>query len=199
MFVHSPVRSREPADITERRDPTVLPDANALLDTGRRPPRADVAIAGWKCLWDRDAFPRTNRFDDDIDPGHRAVDLALHAVDLGLQELLHFLEFGNQLVKLVYRIHGQPGDGSVESFGGDLQRAGGSRLLFAGLCRRSPPAEVFFRRVRQALGYPSASPLVQVFRAANIQGDSATVLSRSDIWNDAEKTQRKPTQGRSWM
>jgi len=41
--------------------------------------------------------------------------------------------------------------------------------------------------------------LVQVFRAANIQGDSAAVLSRSNIWNDAEKTQRKPTQGRSWM
>src|SRR4029077_4443676 len=70
----------------------LLPDANALLDTGRRAPRADVAITGWKCLWDCDAFPRTNRFHDDIDPGHRAVDLALYAVDLGLQELLHFLQ-----------------------------------------------------------------------------------------------------------
>jgi len=41
--------------------------------------------------------------------------------------------------------------------------------------------------------------LVQVFRAAKIQGDSATFLSRSDIWNVAKKTRRKPTQGRSWM
>ena len=51
-----------------------------------------------------DAFPRTNSFDDDINSGHRAVDLALHVVDLGLQEFLHFLEFRNQLVKFVYRI-----------------------------------------------------------------------------------------------
>lgn len=59
--------------------------------------------------------------------------------------------------------------------------------------------EVFFRRVRQALGYPSVSPLVQVFRAANIRGDKATISGRSDTWNDAGKTQRKPTQSRSWM
>ena len=49
-------------------------------------------------------FHRANRFDDDIYSGDRAVDLALHAFDLGLQELLHFLQFGSELVKFVYRI-----------------------------------------------------------------------------------------------
>jgi hypothetical protein len=38
---------------------------------------------------------------------------------------------------------------------------------------------------------------VQVCRNANIQGDSATFLSRSDTSNDAKKAQRKPTRGRS--
>ena len=55
------------------------------------PPRP-VRFPEWKCLRGRDAFPRTDGFDDDIDSGQRAVDLALHAVDLGLQEFLHFLE-----------------------------------------------------------------------------------------------------------
>ena len=77
----------------ERRP--LLPDANALPSIGRRSPRADIASAGWKYLRARDAFPRSNSFDDDINSGQRAVDLALHVLDLGLQEFLHFLEFGN--------------------------------------------------------------------------------------------------------
>ena len=47
------------------------------------------------CRMSPRCFSTDNSFDDDIDPGHRAVDLALHVVDLGLQEILHFLEFGN--------------------------------------------------------------------------------------------------------
>jgi hypothetical protein len=66
------------------------------------PPRL-VRFPVWKCLRGRDAFPRTDGFDYDIDSGQRAVDLALHAVDLGLQEFLHFLEFGYQSLKFVYR------------------------------------------------------------------------------------------------
>jgi hypothetical protein len=32
------------------RAPAFLSDANALLNIGRRSPRADIARAGWKCL-----------------------------------------------------------------------------------------------------------------------------------------------------
>ena len=35
------------------------------------------------------------------------------------------------------------------------------------LCPKPNPAEAFCRWVRQTLGYPSAPPMVQVFRAAN--------------------------------
>jgi len=79
----------------------------------------------------RHAFPWTNGFDYNIYSGDRAVDLALNAFDLGLQEFLHLLQFESQLVKFVYRICGQPGDGRVESFGVDLQRARRIRFLFA--------------------------------------------------------------------
>src|ERR1700744_1500220 len=88
-----------------------LSAANALLQVGRRSARAEVARAGRTCC---DAFPRTDRFDDDIYSGHGAVDLALHVVDLGLQEVLHFLQLGNQLAKFVDRICGQPGNGGAD-------------------------------------------------------------------------------------
>ena len=78
----------------------LLSAANTLINIGRRSTGAEVARAG--CAYD--AFPRTNSFDDDINSSHCAVDLALHVVDLGLQEFLHSLEFGNQLLKVVYRI-----------------------------------------------------------------------------------------------
>jgi hypothetical protein len=83
------------ANTAERRPRPLLPDANALLNFGRQSPHADIASAGWKCLRARDAFPRTNSFDDDINSGQRVVDLALHVVDLGLQEFLHVVQFGN--------------------------------------------------------------------------------------------------------
>ena len=73
----------------------LLSDAIALLNMGRRSARADIASAGWQVFVACDAFPRANSFDDDINSAQRAVDLALHAVDLGRQEFLHFLEFGN--------------------------------------------------------------------------------------------------------
>src|SRR4029453_5005284 len=72
-----------------------LPNATALLNIGCRSPRADVTSAGWKCLGARDAFPRANSFDDDINSGQRGVDLALHVFDLRLQKFLHFVEFGS--------------------------------------------------------------------------------------------------------
>ena len=73
----------------------LLSDAIALLNMGRQSPRAHIASARWQCLSACDAFPRADSFDDDINSAQSAVDLALHAVDLGRQEFLHFLEFGN--------------------------------------------------------------------------------------------------------
>ena len=111
--------SPHPANIAERPRP-LRPDADALLNVGRRSPCARAASAWWRRLRARHAFPRTDGFDDNIYSGDRAVDLALHAFDLGLQELLHLLKLESQLVKFVYRVRGQPGDGRVESFGADL-------------------------------------------------------------------------------
>ena len=68
----------------------------------------------------------------------------------------------------------------------------GSDFFFARLGRHSQlQREAFFRRVGQTLGYPSAPPLVQVFRV-NVQAESDTLLSLPDTSNDDKKRQRKP-------
>src|SRR5262249_12377720 len=122
----------------ENAYPSLLADANALETGGRT---AAPASARRLRLRGPDAFPRAHGFDDDVDTGQRAVDLPLHVADLGLEELLHVLQFRSQALKFADRIRGQPGDRGVDPFSADLQRIGRFRLLlrfrFAGLCRQS--------------------------------------------------------------
>ena len=77
----------------------LLPGA-ALLNICGRSPTTSAAVL---CLRARVASPRADSFDDDVNSGQGALDLALHAVDFRLQEFLHFLEFGHQRLKFVYR------------------------------------------------------------------------------------------------
>jgi hypothetical protein len=48
---------------------------------------------GRRCGY-RAAFPRSNGFDYDFDPGQCALDFTLYALNLSVQKSLQFLEFG---------------------------------------------------------------------------------------------------------
>jgi hypothetical protein len=55
---------------------------------------ANSAHGCWRGLRDWGAFPRSNGFDYDLDPGQCALDFTLHALNLRVQKSLQFLEFG---------------------------------------------------------------------------------------------------------